>query len=141
MTTIQKLAFGYCALFVSVVAIGYIPGFTDDQGLLLGGFKIDPIDDVLHLGSGIWAGWAAWKSAKASKFYFRAFGTFYTADAFLGFFTGFSFMDFVSLNFTANAGYSFFNFTQNFLVNLPHFIIGPIAMLIGFKFYQRFMRS
>lgn len=139
MTTIQKFALGYCALFVSVVAIGYIPGFTDDQGLLLGGFKIDPIDDVLHLASGIWAGWAAFQSAQASRFYFRAFGTFYTADAFLGFFTGFAFTDFVTLNFTANQGYSFFNFTQNFLVNLPHFIIGPVAMLIGFKLFKKLM--
>lgn len=139
MTTIQKFACGYSALFISVVAIGYIPGFTDDQGLLLGGFKIDPIDDLLHLGSGIWAGLAGWKSAKASRFYFRAFGSFYTADAFLGFFTGYAFTDFVTLNLAANQSYSFFNFTQNFLVNLPHFIIGPVAMIIGFKFSKKFM--
>lgn len=140
MTDIQKFAWGYCALFVSVVVMGYLPGFTNDQGLLLGGFKIDLVDDLLHLGSGIWAGWAAWKSASASKSYFRIFGTFYTADAFLGFFTGYAFTDFVTLNFGANQSYSFSNLTQNFLVNFPHFIIGPVAMLIGFKFYKQFMR-
>lgn len=138
MSMMQKLAWGYFALFVGVVALGYIPGFVDDQGLLFGSFKIDPVDDVLHLGSGLWAGWAAFKSTKASAFYFRAFGTFYTADAFLGFFTGFAFVDFATLNFTANQGYSIYNVTENFLVNLPHFIIGPIAMLIGFKFSKRF---
>lgn len=136
---IQKLAWAYCALFVGVVALGYIPGFTDDQGLLLGSFRIDPVDDVLHLTSGIWAGWAAFKSANASRFYFRVFGTFYTLDAFLGFFTGFAFVDFMTLNFTANAGYSIYNLQDNILINLPHFILGPIAMLIGFKFSKRFM--
>lgn len=136
---IQKLAFAYCVLFVGVVALGYIPRFTDSEGLLFGSFKIDPVDDVLHLTSGIWAGWAAFKSAGASRFYFRVFGTFYTLDAFLGFFTGFAFVDFITLNFTANAGYSIYNLTDNILINLPHFILGPIAMLIGFKFSKRFM--
>ena len=139
MTAIQKLGWAYCVLFVSVVAIGYIPGFTDDQWLLLGGCKIDPVDDLLHLGSGIWAGYAAWKSAEASKVYFKVFGTFYTADAFLGFFTGYGFTDFVTLNLAANQGYAFSNITQNFLVNLPHFILGPLAMLIGFKLSKKLM--
>lgn len=141
MTTIRKLAWIYCTIFILVVVIGYIPGFTDQNGLLLGGFKIDPVDDMLHLFSGIWAGLAAWKSKEAARFYFRVFGTFYTSDAFLGFFTGYAFTDFLTLNLNANAGYSFGNLTQNLMVNLPHFVLGPVAMLTGFVLYKRFMKS
>lgn len=137
----QRFAWIYCVAFIGVVIIGYIPGFTDEQGLLLGGFKIDPVDDLLHLSSGIWAGLAAWKSSSAARFYFRAFGSFYTADAFLGFLTGFAFTDFVTLNLTANSGFSLSNFWYNFLVNLPHFILGPIALLAGFVFSGRFMKT
>lgn len=136
MHTIQKLAWGYAALFFSVVAVGYIPGFTDSQGYLFGSFKIDPIDDVVHGVSGTWAALSAWQSASASRFFFRAFGSFYTLDAFVGFFTGYAIIDILTANFTANAGFSITDFGSNFLVNAPHFIIGPLAMFIGFILYR-----
>ncbi|MDP9311359.1 MAG: hypothetical protein M3R24_10815 [Chloroflexota bacterium] len=44
----QKLAWVYVGLFVFVAALGYLPGLTNDAGYLLGLFKIDPIDDMLH---------------------------------------------------------------------------------------------
>jgi len=56
---IRTLAWIYAALFLFVVILGYIPGVTDVQGLMFGLFKIDLIDDVLHLASAVWAGWAA----------------------------------------------------------------------------------
>lgn len=136
MSAIQKWAIGYATLFLTVVAMGHIPFFVDSHGLLLGGFRIDFVDDVLHGVSGLWAAYAAWKSPAASRFYFRAFGTFYTFDAFLGFLTGYGSLDLLTAQFGANAGYSMHHVGHNIAVNLPHFIIGPLAMLVGFVFYQ-----
>lgn len=132
MTTLQKLAWVYAIGFFLVVAVGYVPGFKDEQGLLFGGFKIDLIDDVLHFGSGAWAAIAAWRSAKASEYYFKLFGSFYTLDACIGFFTGYAILDLVIGNWTANAGYMLTDVATNLAVNLPHFILGPLAMYIGF---------
>ena len=121
MTNIQRLAALYALMFLGVVSLGYIPGFTDENGLLLGLFKIDPIDDVLHGASGLWAALSAWHSAKASRFYFRAFGTYYTADAVIGLITGWSSLD----------------PQTNVAINLPHLILGPLALAIGFLWHRR----
>ncbi len=130
MHVYQKLAWGYALLFFFVVSLGYIPGLTNNQGLLLGGFKIDPIDDLLHGGSALWAAVAAWHSAKQSRSYFRWFGSFYTLDAFVGFFTGFAILDHLTGHVDTNTHYSIWNVGTNLAVNLPHFIIGPLALFI-----------
>lgn len=134
MTTIQKLAWFYAFGFFFIVLIGHVPGTTDSNGLLFGGFSIQPIDDLLHGASGAWAAWAAWHSAKESRRYFRWFGTFYTTDACIGFFTGYAILDFVTGNWGANANYHMSHITENFLINLPHFIIGPVALWIGYRY-------
>lgn len=136
MKRLQKLAWVYAIGFFLVVLSGHVPGLSTKSGLLLGGFNIDLVDDILHSLSGLWAAWSAWKSPLASRFYFRAFGTFYTADAFLGFFTGYAFTDFITGRWDANAGYSLANVGYNLAVNAPHFIIGPVALYIGF-YYSR----
>ena len=136
MTKIQKIAGVYAFFFVAVVVSGHVPGLSPN-GLLFGSFKIDFRDDVLHLLSGLWAGYAAWKSVEASRFYFRAFGFFYTMDALLGLFTGYAFNDLVVGDFAANHAFHFANFTNNLMVNLPHFVIGPLALLIGLVFNKK----
>jgi len=128
----QKLAWGYALFFFLVVLAGHLPGFTNQQGLLFGLFMIDPIDDVLHSFSGIWAAFSAWRSPQEAKRYFRWFGIYYTTDAFLGFLTGYSILDLIRGNFGANVGYSMINMQHNLAVNFPHFVIGPLALFIGY---------
>ena len=48
MTTIRLLGFAYFALFVFVVALGYIPGVNDANGKMFGLFELDLYDDALH---------------------------------------------------------------------------------------------
>ena len=130
LSAIQKWAWGYAALFAFVVGVSHAPGLTDANGYLLGQFHIDPIDDVVHAVSGIWAAIAAWRSRAASRFYFLAFGTFYTADAFIGLFTGRSFLELLT-TFSMESGYNPADVLGNLPANLPHFFIGPGALLIG----------
>ena len=140
MSTIQKYAWFFATMFFLVVLLGHLPGFTDENGLLLGGFRINLRDDILHSTSGIWAAIAGWRSPKDARFYFRAFGSFYTFDAIVGFFTGYAVIDLALGKFDANAGYSMTDIVHNILVNLPHFIIGPTCLLIGFVLYKTIMK-
>ena len=128
------LAWLYAALFVGVVAFGYIPGVTNEQGELLGLFSIQLRDDLLHLASGIWAGVAAWHSTRASTFYFKTFGTIYFFDGVVGLLTGQGYLDggiFVH-------GITPLDWVTKFATNLPHIILGGSAMFIGFVLSRRF---
>ena len=125
MKTIQKLAWLYAALFLSVVVVGYIPFLNDAQGRLLGLFKLEWWDDALHLGSAIWAALAARSSAKASAFYFKAFGIVYFMDSVVGTLFGQAYLDLgIFLH-----GPSSFNIIQNLPANLPHVVIGGLAVI------------
>lgn len=132
-TIIQKFAWFYSALFLFVVALGYIPGFTNEEGLLFGLFKIDPYDDFLHLASGIWAGIAAWYSLRASMFYFKLFGALYGLDGVVGLITERGYLDF-GLFLHDPVG---LDFGTRLAANMPHIVIGGAALLIGFVISRR----
>ncbi|MFN8439262.1 MAG: DUF4383 domain-containing protein [Caldilineaceae bacterium] len=137
MHPMQRWAWIYAALFLSVVSLGYIPGLTNDHGQLLGLFHIELKDDLLHLGSAIWAAWAAWRSAKDATFYFRLFGLVYFFDGVCGLLFGQGYLDLgiflfgpVQLDLSTRIG-----------ANIPHIIIGGIAVLVGFVLSKRYENS
>lgn len=130
----QRWAWIYTALFLGVVSLGYIPGLTNDQGQLLGLFRIELKDDLLHLGSAIWAAWAAWTSAKQSTFYFKLFGLVYFLDGVCGLLTGYGYLDLgifqadrLPVDMMTRIG-----------ANIPHILIGGVAVLVGFVLSKRY---
>lgn len=128
ISKVQMLAWLYAALFLSVVAIGYIPLFTNEAGQLFGLFKIDLIDDALHLGSGIWAALAAWTSARAATLYFKIFGIMYGLDGVIGLLFGQGYLDggiFIYGPLPLDWG-------TKIAANTPHILIGGVAVIIGF---------
>ena len=130
---VQKWAWVYAGLFLFVVAIGYVPAFNDASGNLFGLFSLQLVDDALHLGSGIWAALAAWRSAYASILYFRIFGTIYFLDGVVGLTFGRAYLDgglFID-------GPAPLDFLTKLATNLPHLVIGGTAMLIGFVVARR----
>ena len=133
MNIIRKMGLVYAAMFIFVVALGYIPGFTGADGQLLGLFVIELRDDILHLASGIWALLAALHSTRATVFYFKAFGIVYFLDGLVGVITGYGYLD----------GGIFFAFhpPPDLLVriaaNIPHLAIGGLAIFIGFVISRR----
>ena len=137
MNMIRKLAWVYAVLFVGVVALGYIPGLTDDQGLLLGLFSIQLKDDLLHLGSAIWAALAALHSTGASLFYFRLFGLLYFFDGICGLLFGQGYLDLGILLYGPRS----LDLMTRIGANIPHILIGGIALLIGFVFYRRWEKA
>lgn len=132
---IQKYAFYYSILFFLVVVIGYIPGFTIN-GKLLGLFNIDLIDDILHLASAIWAGFAAGYSKKASIIFFKVFGILYTLDGVIGLIAGRGYLDLAIFT----KGYLIEGFVNRILVNFPHIAIGGLAIYIGFILSNKIKR-
>lgn len=134
---IQKLAWIYAVLFVFVAVMGYIPGFTDDQGLLFGLFSLQLHDNVLHLSSGIWAAVAAWYSFRASVLYFKIFGVMYGLDGVLGLLTERGYLD-LGIFLKDPVGLDMWT---RIATNIPHIAIGGAAVFIGFVLAKRFNTS
>jgi hypothetical protein len=133
----QNLAWVYAAMFFFTVALGYIPAFTDNAGLLFGLFSIQLRDDILHLASGVWAAWAGWRSTRASIFYFKTFGIIYALDGLLGLITGYGYLD-GGIFFAHFPVFPAFDFTTRLFANLPHIVIGGTAVFIGFVLSRKF---
>lgn len=139
MTLIQKLALAYAAMFLLVVGIGYVPAFNDENGYLFGLFSLQWWDDLLHAFSGVWALAAAMVSHHASILYFRLFGSVYLFDGVLGFVTGSGCLDggiFIN-GVQGIIGIADIEFPARFFANLPHLLIGGIAVWIGFALVSR----
>lgn len=137
MNRVRKLGWAYFAGFIAVVAIGYIPAFTDANGDLFGLFKLDLYDDALHLASGIWAGLAAAVSYGAARLYFRLFGPLYFLDGVLGLLTGSGYLD---------GGIFLYGpldlpLLTRFFANLPHLVIGGAAIWIGYRLAERALQQ
>jgi hypothetical protein len=128
LSTTQKLGWLYAAMFVAIASLGYLPGLTDANGYLFGLFKLDLYDNLLHLGSGIWAGVAAWRSFRSSQFYFKLFGSVYGLDGLMGLLLGQGYLD--GGIFTLGVTQS--DWLTKFATNIPHIAIGGIAVFIGF---------
>lgn len=128
MDKVRALGWAYFALFVAVVAIGYVPAFEDSEGRLFGLFKLDLYDDALHLASGIWAGVAAWISRDAARSYFRLFGPLYFLDGVLGLITGSGYLDLGIFLY----GPIDLPLVTRIFANLPHLAIGGFAAWVGY---------
>jgi hypothetical protein len=129
MDRVRTFGWAYFALFVLVVAIGYVPGFKDDSGQLFGLFTLDLYDDSLHLASGLWAGAAAWWSADAARAYFRLFGPLYFLDGLMGLAVGSGYLDGGIFLY----GVLDLPLATRFFANLPHLLIGGIAIWVGYR--------
>ena len=127
---LRKLAWVYAAGFVGIFLITHALGATDAAGRLFGLFRIDPIDDVVHLLSGV-AGVvvAAW-AVRLIPLYLRLVGILYGLDALVGLVFSSGFLD--GTLFTHGPGRPDFGVT-NVLINLPHVVLAVLALAVGFS--------
>jgi hypothetical protein len=100
------------------------------MGYLLGLFKIDPINDIVHLLSGIAGGLVAMWAPGSIRTYLQWIGLLYGLDAVAGLTQGRGLLD-LSL-FTQGMGTPDFSLT-NVLVNLPYIVLAGIALVFGFR--------
>src|SRR5687768_14464501 len=128
--TLRTLAWGYTAGCLGIFIICHTPGLTDDQGKLLGLFRIDPIDDFVHLLSGIAGALVAWRGVKYIPAYFIVVGLLYNLDAVVGMTMSRGLLD-LSV-FKLGPGGADFSVT-NWLLNLPHIVLATIALVVGIR--------
>lgn len=133
---VQAWAWVYAALFAFIALLGHVPGVNDAQGRTFGLFHLTPYQDFLHGLSGLWAALAAWRSPRQSTIYMRLFGTLYFLDGVVGAIVGQTFLDFGIFTGVPPTDPSI-----RVLVNVPHILIGGIAMLVGFVFAKRWQAS
>ncbi len=113
----QKWAWTFGIVFLLIGILGFIPGVTQEGGLLLGIFSVDTMHNVVHLLSGVIAVWTALSSAKAAQMYFRIFGIVYALVTVIGFIQGDSFLGMMAIN-TAD--------------NILHLVIAVVALWLGY---------
>ena len=128
MDRVRAFGWLYCAMFMAIVGLDFVPAFVDAQGRLFGLFTLDFYDNALHFASGLWAGIAAWHGRGAARAYFRLFGPLYFLDGLMGLAVGSGYLDFgIFLYGTLDL-----SLTIRFLANLPHLLIGGIAAFVGY---------
>src|SRR6267143_1512402 len=87
ITTIQKFAWGFAALFLGVYLLDYVPGIMDANGLMFGLFHMTRIVDLGHLAAGALGVIGALTSARGARIYFYVLGTWYLIDVAVYFYT------------------------------------------------------
>ena len=137
LITIQNLAWLYAAMFFVLGSLRYIPFINDENGVTLGIFSLQWYDDLLHYASGAWAAVAAWRSFKASEFYFKLFGIIYGMDGVMGFFLGQGYLD----GGIFLKGYTPLDWGFKFFANIPHIAIGGTAVFIGFVLSKKLSQN
>lgn len=133
MDIIRLCAWGYALLFCAVVAVGYVPAFIDQNNMILGLFQRTWYADGLHLASALWAAVAAVMSSRAALSFFRIFGPLYFLDGVLGLLTGSGYLDFGIFIY----GIQSLPLSTRFFANVPHLVIGGVALLIGYGLGRR----
>jgi hypothetical protein len=124
-------AFGwvYFLGFMAIVGLDFVPAFNDPEGRLFGLFTLDFYDNALHFASGAWAGVAALVSSGAARTYFRIFGPLYFADGVMGLFLSSGYLDLGIFLY----GPLELSWMVRFLANLPHLLIGGVAVWVGYR--------
>jgi hypothetical protein len=116
-TKLQKIAFGFAALFLAVYSLDYVPGVMAPNGKMFGLFSMTTFVDIGHLGLGALALICAFVGQKASRVYFWFLGFFYAADVIVYAIRHLDSMPPVT----------------NLLVNLPHILVSTAAFLVAIK--------
>lgn len=115
---VKRLAqvFGVVLLLVGI--LGFIPGVTTEDGLLLGIFQVNAAHNIVHILTGLVGLWAASSGYASSKVFLQVFGVVYALVAILGFVYG----DEPILGFIAS------NMADTWL----HVVIALVALYGGF---------
>ena len=106
--------FGIVLLAVGI--LGFVPGITSADGMLLGIFQVDAMHNIVHLLTGLIAIGAAMGTGMYASLYFKVFGVVYALVAILGFVMGGSVLGMM----------------MNMADNLLHVLIAAFALYVGF---------
>lgn len=113
---LKQLAVIVGVVFLLVGVLGFVPGVTNDQDLLLGIFLVGTLQNLIHIVGGI-AAFISSKTEDYAQLYFRIFGVVYAVVALAGIVQG----DTVLGLFDVNAA-----------ENILHVVLAIAFLAIGF---------
>lgn len=125
----RRLAWAYFVVLALVAALNYLPGLPRPEGRVFGVFALDPYDDALHAASALWAGAAAWWSARAARLFLLVFGAAYLSDGLMGLAVGSGWLDLGILT----GGVQDLPLLFKALANAPHILLGAVALGAGLR--------
>ena len=128
-TFLRMMAWVYTAGFAFVVLITHVSYFNDAQGRSFGLFSIDARDDFVHLLSAV-AGIVVAVTGRWIVPYFWTVVVLYGIDALVGMTTQLGLLD---LSVFTEPWQSPDFGLRNFAINLPHFVIVGVALLVLFQ--------
>ena len=128
---LRKWGWAYTIGFLGIFIITHTPALTDAEGKNLGLFVIDPIDDVVHLLSGLVGLILVVFAPRHLPMYFIVIGVLYELDAIVGMTMSRGLLD-LSV-FRLGPGNPDFSLT-NWAVNMPHIVLATLALWIGFRY-------
>jgi hypothetical protein len=88
-------------VFLAIGILGFVPGVTSDDGLLLGIFQVSALHNVIHILSGV-AALLAMSDVSYSRLYFRVFGAVYALVALVGWVQGTTVLGLIDVNVADN---------------------------------------
>lgn len=115
--SLSKTAMWFGVVLLVVGVLGFVPGITTSDGLLLGIFGVDTLHNLVHIITGALGIWAAKSGMDASRNFFKVFGVVYGLVTILGFVTGNGLL---------------WAIPTNMADNLLHVVIAALALYLGF---------
>lgn len=113
---IQHLTWTVAFLFITIGALGFVPGVTTDDGYLFGIFMTSPAQNIFYIVAGLAAAAAVAISGRYAVRFFQVLGVLATVTAGSGIVTG----DVFNL------------FPADTIVNAFHTLVAMGALLVGF---------
>lgn len=98
---LKKLSVLFGVVFLAIGVLGFVPGVTTDEDLLLGIFQVDTLHNLIHILSGV-AALVAAKSEDYAQLYFRIFGAVYALVAVVGLVQGDTVLGLIDINAADN---------------------------------------
>lgn len=99
---VKQLALYFGIVLAAVGVLGFVPGVTNEQGLLLGIFQVDAIHNIIHLATGLVGILVALMWSSHASLYFKVFGVVYGLVTVVGFIQGDSVLNLIAVNMADN---------------------------------------
>jgi len=99
---VQKITWVFAIVFLAIGVLGFVPGVTTADSMLLGMFHVDSLHSIIHLVTGLVLAFAAWSSASSSQLALKVFGVVYALVMVVGFVQGDTVLGLFAVNMADN---------------------------------------